>query len=59
MIKETRRFGSKVYKYVMHYFRKEDAEDAQSRLKKKGHSTRVTKTKSGSHFIYHLWARRK
>ena len=59
MVKETRVFGGKTYKYVTHYFRKEDAKGAQSRLKRKGHSTRVTKARSGAHFIYHLWARPK
>ena len=56
MQKESRVFGGKDYRYVTYYFRKENAKDAQSRLRKKGHSTRITKVKSGTHFIYHLWA---
>ncbi len=53
--KETRKFGGKIYKYVTHYFRKDDAQEAQSRLQKKGHFTRITERKG----VYHLWARRK
>lgn len=53
--KETRNFGGRTYKYVTHYFRKENAKEAQARLQKKGHLTRITERKG----VYHLWARKK
>lgn len=58
-VKETRKFGGKIFKLVTHYFRKDDVREAQSRLKRKGHLTRVSKRKGISGYIYYLWAREK
>jgi len=59
MIKETRKFNGLTYKFVMHYYRKVDAKEAQSRLRKKGHFTRITQVKGATAFKYQVWARRK
>ena len=57
---ETKKFNGKTYHFVTLYFRKEDAQAAQSRLQKKGYSTRITKVKSSiSGYNYRLYTRRR
>jgi len=55
MLKETRKFAGKTYKFVTHYFRKGNVKEAQARLQAKGHLARITERKG----VYYLWARRK
>lgn len=59
MIKDTKKFDGKTYKLVTHYFRKGDAEAAQSRLKRKGHLARITSRRGISGRLFYLWARRR